>query len=355
MADKGVEKDPEIILLDDDDDDDDPPVLTISVLPVQQTVKKEPAAVDEPSKPAETSTKAAEENEEMKTLEEDITPDKDSPEKNAPEKNSPEKDSPENNSPGKDAAEKETPGQDSPDKDIPEKNAPEKNTQEKDAAEKETPEPDISERDTPDINTPAKNAPEKETPAKNTPDKDTPEKNTPEKDAAEKDTDEAPAEIEDVAMKETATSAEPEQAKLDDIMEVDDDSDLEFIAELPAKKDASLASVQKDATAEIKTDAPQLHSLTISLSSDVQMDAEDMKIEVASLILSAEKSPDNVIPSTNGAKKEEFQIPEKMEVDNVDTVKNENNAITETPALLSPLKIEEIKNETVKVHKPFSF
>lgn len=340
MADKGVEKDPEIILLDDDDDDDDPPVLTISVLPVQQTVKKEPAAVDEPSKPAETSTKAAEENEEMKTLEEDITPDKDSP-----EKNSPEKDSPENNSPGKDAAEKETPGQDSPDKDIPEKNAPEKNTQEKDAAEKETPEPDISERDTPDINTPAKNAPEKETPAKN----------IPEKDAAEKDTDEAPAEIEDVAMKETATSAEPEQAKLDDIMEVDDDSDLEFIAELPAKKDASLASVQKDATAEIKTDAPQLHSLTISLSSDVQMDAEDMKIEVASLILSAEKSPDNVIPSTNGAKKEEFQIPEKMEVDNVDTVKNENNAITETPALLSPLKIEEIKNETVKVHKPFSF
>lgn len=106
------------------------------------------------------------------------------------------------------------------------------------------------------------------------------------------------------ALENASTSAAPVpvpvEEKADEVMEVDDDSDLELIAEVPVKKDAPTEK-RKDAPTESKQDTPALKKMMTSEPDNKKEEPIQTEVDLAKQL----NSPDATIPFTIVAKNKE--------------------------------------------------
>jgi hypothetical protein len=149
----------------------------------------------------------------------------------------------------------------------------------------------------------------------------------------------------------TSIAPVPLQEKADEVMEVDDDSDLELIAEVPVKKDAPTEK-RKDAPTETKQDAPPKKMMT---STSENKKVEAMKIEHDE-IKRQQHTPDATIPFTFVAKSKD----EAFTAINLTSVENLADVATLKEALDIPIKdekpdLDKIKKEAIKVLKQLQF
>jgi hypothetical protein len=181
-----------------------------------------------------------------------------------------------------------------------------------------------------------------------------------------------PAESKGALEKEASTPAtDPAPVKAEELMEVDDDSDLELIAEVPVKKpvpteikkgvpvetkDAPAetkdapAETKKDALRETKKDLPAAKRMCLPSLKDLKDEA--MKIDV-------EKTPDATIPFTfvSQNKDDAILISEDVKLTTITKVETVVS-LEELAALNSSIKdekpdIENVKKEGIKVHQQF--
>jgi hypothetical protein len=172
-----------------------------------------------------------------------------------------------------------------------------------------------------------------------------------------------PAESKGDSEKDEASTAatDPAPVKAVEVMEVDDDSDLELIEEVPVKKQVpseikkgvpdeandAPAETKKDALRETKQDLPAAKRMCLPTSKDLKDEA--MKIDV-------EKTPDATIPFTFVSQKKDDKILLSEDVKLTTITKIENVVpLKEVAALNSSVKdekpdVEKIKKEDIKVH-----
>ena len=174
-----------------------------------------------------------------------------------------------------------------------------------------------------------------------------------------------PAESKGASEKEASTPAtDSALVKAEELMEVDDDSDLELIAEVPVKKPVPTeikkgvpvetkdapAETKKDALRETKKDLPAAKRMCLPSSKDLKDEA--MKID-------KEKTPDATIPFTfvSQNKDDKILISEDVKLTTITKIESVVS-LDELAAINSTIKdekpdTENIKKEGIKVHQQF--